>query len=128
MRIIHIIFRKLAQHDLLSLTVAPNKFTRIQKCAIPILFIYFFYVLKIFFIRCHCNAFDHNFDLSNATFIKRESNLLWRKCIESSLIVKLSTVNLRSVSCNISSFLLSQCGILRKKNNKYKKQVRRGAE
>lgn len=58
-----------------------------------------------------------------------EGNLLRRNCIESALIARPSTVNMRSGSYNISLFLadilLSQCGILNNKSGKNKQKEQR---
>lgn len=79
---------------------------------------------KLNALVAHRNESGH-FRFKNAVWIKRESNLLRRKCIESALIARSSTINLRPGSYNILPFsedlLISQCGRLMNKSDKNKK-------
>ncbi len=53
----------------------------------------------------HCNESDHNFNIKNATLIKKQNNSLRQKCIERALIGRSSIVNLHPGSNNILAFL-----------------------
>lgn len=74
----------------------------------------------------HCNKIDHNFDIGNATLIKREDNPQRQKCLENDLIASSAMVNLCPGSYNISPFMvdfvLSQCGTVKDKGDGEKKE------
>lgn len=99
------------QSEHLSKLPKPKKKQEAETCNTFVFFFFgcFFYHDSVNIYLSSLNAlnalvkFDHDFQLkTNASSNKREINLLSRKCIESSLISRLSTIHLRLISYHIS--------------------------
>lgn len=64
------------------------------------------YNIKTFYLEIQRNNFNYNFHLNDAVLIRRESNLLKRKFLESALIETIPNVGIHPEFFQISPFLI----------------------